>query len=98
MKRLIATVAFIALLIVGGAFAAERTVTLKIDNLSCPTCPYIIEKSLSKVRGVEKVEVSFKEKTATVTYDDTQTDMEALTRATGSLGFPSQVVERGNHE
>jgi mercuric ion binding protein len=41
------------------------------------------------VAGVKAVTVSFKDKTAVVTYDDTRTDVTALTRATTEAGYPS---------
>jgi mercuric ion binding protein len=33
--------------------------------------------------------VSYKDKTATVTYDDSKADLEALTGATTNAGYPS---------
>ena len=41
------------------------------------------------VPGVSKVVVSYKGKTAVVTYDDGRTDVSALTRATTGAGYPS---------
>ncbi|KKK54049.1 hypothetical protein LCGC14_3088660, partial [marine sediment metagenome] len=38
----------------GGARAAEQTVVLKVD-MWCPSCPYIIKRSLMDVDGVEEV-------------------------------------------
>lgn len=96
MKRLIVIAAFIATLLAAGTvFAVERTVTLKIDKLTaCPTCPYIIKKSVGEVSGVKGVEVSLEDKTAVVTFDDAKTDVEAITAATAKVGFPSTVIEQ----
>ena len=44
---------------------------------------------------VSDVEVSSEEKTAVVTFDDTETDVAALTQATASMGSPSQPVTEG---
>ena len=63
------------------ASAAERTVTLAVENMYCDACPYIVKQSLARIPGVEKVVVSFEQKTATVTYDDQKTKLEALTSA-----------------
>ena len=38
--------------------------------------------------GVAKVAVSFKDKTAVVTYDDSKTDVKGLTSATTNAGYP----------
>jgi mercuric ion binding protein len=70
------------------AFAAEKTVTLAVQNMYCAACPHTVEASLEAVPGV-KVVVSFKEKTAVVTYDDEKSDLTALTAATTNAGYPS---------
>jgi mercuric ion binding protein len=74
------------------ASAAERTVMLAVDNMYCDACPYIVKQSLTEVPGVEKVVVSFEQKTAIVTYDDQRTAPEALTSATTHAGYPSRVI------
>jgi mercuric ion binding protein len=55
----------------------------------CADCPFIVKKSLEGVPGVAKVAVSFKDKTAIVTYDDARTDVKALSAATTNAGYPS---------
>ena len=75
----------------GGAVAGEKTVTLSVPGMYCASCPYIVKQSLAKVPGVEKVVVSFEQKTATVTYDDQKTAPDALTSATTQAGYPSRV-------
>ena len=72
---------------------AEQSCTLAVDNMSCASCPYIIKQTLSGVTGVLDVQVSFEDKTATVIYDDAQTDVAAMTDATTNAGFPSTLIE-----
>src|ERR1700722_109136 len=38
--------------------------------MTCSACPHIVKGSLAAVPGVSQVLISFKDKTATVTYDD----------------------------
>ena len=57
------------------AVAAERTITLAVQDMYCADCPFIVKKSLEAVPGVAKATVSFKDKTATVTYDDGKADV-----------------------
>lgn len=93
MPRTLSAVAFTAMLLVGaGAFAGERTVTLAVDGMTCVSCPYIVRSALLDVPGVERADVSFAEKVAVVTFDDTETDVVTLTQATSDVGFPSRVV------
>ncbi len=74
------------------ARAAERSVLLAIDNLFCPSCPYIVRQTLLRVPGVHFAEVSYEDKTALVVFDDGQTDAAALTEATARNGFPSRLL------
>jgi len=73
------------------ALAADRSVTLAVENLSCVTCVPTVKKSLSQVKGVKRVNVSAKTKTATVTFDDKATNVAALVKATTNAGYPSRL-------
>ncbi len=94
MKQIFAAIFCMALLALGtGALAAERTVTLSVKNMTCASCPYIVKKSLTRVDGVIAVDVSLERQQAVVQYDDTRTNVEALTAATTRYGFPSSVIQ-----
>jgi periplasmic mercuric ion binding protein len=69
--------------------AADRTITLVVNNMDCAACPSIVKGSLEAVPGVAKVAVSFKDKTATVIYDNATADVNQLTLATTKAGYPS---------
>lgn len=93
MRRIITvcqSIAWLTFLMMSPAVAGERSVALKIENMTCVACPYIVEKTLAVVPGVTEVKVSFESKTATVTFDDSQVDVSALTTATTNAGYPSQ--------
>jgi mercuric ion binding protein len=68
---------------------ADRTVTLAVKNMDCAACPSIVKASLEAVPGVAKVAVSYKDRTATITYDDAKADVNQLTSATTQAGYPS---------
>ena len=90
MTRLVAIIAFgLVLGVSANGFAAERTVTLAVQNMFCAACPHTVKASLQAVAGVSKVTVSLKEKTAVVNYDDAKTGVRALTAATTNAGYPS---------
>ena len=93
MTRILASMSVATIVLVSAvASAAERTVTLAVENMYCDACPYIVKQSLAKLPGVENVVVSFEQKTATVTYDDQSTAPDALTSATTHAGYPSRVI------
>lgn len=71
------------------AVAAERTVTLAVENMYCAACPHIVSKSLSRVEGVIDVAVSNEEKCATVKYDDAKASIADFIKATTEAGYPS---------
>jgi periplasmic mercuric ion binding protein len=77
------------------AFAGETTVTLAVRNWYCAACPHVIKQSLEAVPGVIDVAVSDKKKTASVAFDDTKTDVTALTEATTAAGYPSFLYTEG---
>jgi len=90
MRKTLALLALgVAVSVPSGALASERTVTLAVQNMYCAACPHIVKGSLQAVLGVESVAVSFRQKTATVTYDDAKTNVKALTAATTNAGYPS---------
>lgn len=89
MKKLVAGIAVCAALS-SPVWADTRTVTLSVSGMTCPACPIAIKKVLSRVEGVEKAEVSYEKKEAVVTFDDAKTNIEALTKATGDIGYPSE--------
>lgn len=89
MKRILAPALAVLAFSIAPAFAGERTVTLAVENMTCPTCPYIVKQTLAAVSGVKTVDVSFEERTAIVTFDDAQTNVDALTAATAGNGYPS---------
>lgn len=82
-----------ALLASSAALAGERTVTLAVDKMTCASCPYIVKQALTRVSGVKQADVSFEEKSATVTFDDTVASVAGLTKATTDVGFPSRPVK-----
>jgi len=68
-----------------------QSVTLDVQNMTCSMCKYTIKKALQAVDGVQKVAVDFDSKTASVTFDPTKTQTEALIKATTDAGYPATV-------
>jgi mercuric ion binding protein len=90
MKKLFAHAAFaIGIIASPAAMAADRTITLAVSNMDCVACPSIVKGSLEAVPGVAKVAVSFRDKTATVIYDEAKANVDQLTSATTRAGYPS---------
>ncbi|PWB60163.1 MAG: mercuric transport protein periplasmic component [Bradyrhizobiaceae bacterium] len=78
------------------AFAGERTITFAVDNMTCASCPYIVKSSMEGVVGVAKVAVSFRAKTASVTFDDAKTNPDTIVAASMNAGYPAHPVKQGS--
>ena len=90
MNKLVAHAAFVAVVVASpAAMAADRTITLSVKNMDCAACPSIVKASLQTVPGVARVAVSYKDRTAIITYDDAKADLNQLTSATTKAGYPS---------
>ena len=85
------TVAILAAVLASPSVAAIQTVTLLVPGMSCAACPFTVGQALKKVKGVSKAEVSFEKRLALVSFDDTQTSIQALTKATADAGYPSEL-------
>jgi mercuric ion binding protein len=71
------------------ASAANKTVVLAIPTMDCATCPITIRLALMHISGVSRARVSYDKREARVTFDDTKTNVAALTKATTDVGYPS---------
>jgi len=90
MIKLLSLVAFgIGLTLPSFALAADKTVTLAVQHMTCALCPRTVKASLQAVPGVSTVVVSFEDKTAIVTFDDSKVEVDALVKATTNAGYPS---------
>ena len=89
MKYLLATIALLAIVV--PAWAAPQTVKLSVPGMTCAACPITVKQALSRVSGVDKIDVSLDKKEAVVTFDDTKTNVAALTKAPENAGYPSSV-------
>lgn len=86
----------LSLLVLSLAFAvpvwgATQTVTLSVPGMTCAACPMTVKQALRKVKGVSRAEVRYEKMEALVSFDDTQTDVQALTQATANAGYFSTV-------
>ena len=90
MIKLLSTAALgLGLIFPVSAFAAEQTVTLAVQHMTCAACPRTVKASLLAVPGVTNVAVSAEDKTAVVTFDDSKAEVDALVKATTNAGYPS---------
>jgi len=73
----------------GAAWAAERSVTLDIQNMTCALCPITVSTAIKGVEGVRTVDVNFEAKTATVVFDDAVANVDTVAQASTNAGYPA---------
>ncbi|MBU6388740.1 heavy metal translocating P-type ATPase [Patescibacteria group bacterium] len=59
----------------------------QVRGMHCASCASIIEKSVRKIDGVHSVEVNPGTETAKISYDETKTSVEHLSKTIGPLGY-----------
>lgn len=96
MRKSLSVVALITAMMTMPAYAAQRTVTFAVDNMSCVSCPYIVKTAMAAVPGVATVTVAFEAKTATVTFDDAKTSPDAIAAASTNAGYPAHLTQPGS--
>jgi mercuric ion binding protein len=69
---------------------SEQKVTFVIENMSCALCPVTVKTAMERVSGVKSVQIDFKAKTATVTFDPSVTTAEAIAAASTNAGYPAR--------
>jgi len=93
MKKALLTAVLAACLVtVFPVVAAEQTVTLDIQKMTCALCPLTVRKAMERVDGVQVVAVDFDTKTATVTFDDSKTTASVVAAASTEVGYPATQV------
>ena len=72
---------------------ALQTRTFTVEKMTCAACPITVKTAMSRVEGVRSVDVDFKSKTATVTFDPTVTTADEIAQASANAGYPAEVAE-----
>ena len=62
-------------------------IVLKITGMECPNCAMILESIEDNLRGVIRVEASYRKAQLTVEYDPTQLTEETIKQAVKRLGY-----------
>src|SRR3954470_7495628 len=89
MKKLIAG-SLLASSLSLGAFAAEKTDTIKVSGWHCGGCAARTESALKDVKGVSAVAADKTKKEVKVTYDDAKVKRADLEKAIADSGFSAE--------
>ena len=67
-----------------------KEIKLKIEGMHWTGCSNRLEKILNNTDGVENAIVSFEEKQAIITYNESQIDLEKLKETIKDAGFKGE--------
>ena len=69
-----------------------RTVTFKIEGMTCGGCVIGVRQVLKRLPGVSKADVTYEESRAVVIYDPAKVTVEQMAAAIATLGYKATVV------
>lgn len=72
---------------------AFQTAEFAIENMTCASCPITVRKAMERVPGVQSVDIDFKTKTATVSYDPAITTPADIAAAPTANGYPATLTK-----
>ncbi len=73
---------------------ASATSVFAVQGMTCGGCEAGVEVKVGKLDGVERVEASYREGTAEVTYDPGRVTPEAIVGAIEELGYTAELIEQ----
>ena len=76
------------------AMAAEQTITLAGEGMTCSMCPKTVQKAINAVPGVSQCTASYEDKvgTAVVTFENSVTSIDTIVAASTEIGYPAQLA------
>ena len=78
------------MLATASAFAATKTVTIRVSGMKCGNCSSSVAKALKATAGVKDVEVSSAKGEALITYDDEKVTEARLREVINGTGFKAE--------
>lgn len=70
-----------------------KQVVLKVEDMTCISCPATIKAVLKKLSGVVKAEVSYKEEKAEISYHESKVTVGEMIKAIEDLGYRASLLE-----
>ena len=93
MHRHFVVATLIALFPMSALSADTMTVSLDVQGMNCPACPFTLRQVLKKQPGVTEVKVDYKSHTALITFDPARAKVENFAKASAEAGFPATVLK-----
>lgn len=85
-------------LTMSAAMAATRTVTIRVQGMTCGGCATSVENALKSTDGVEEARVNFKSGKAVIKYNDRKLTIARLREVINNTGFFCDVEDAGRRK
>lgn len=69
-----------------------KYVTLKVDGMTCASCPATVKAALKRLPGVIRADVSYKGANATVSYYEGKVTVEQMIKAIEDVGYTAHLI------
>ncbi|RME54842.1 copper-translocating P-type ATPase [Candidatus Woesearchaeota archaeon] len=69
-----------------------KSVDLKITGMHCQSCVTLIEKTLSKEKGIKNASVNFATERAKVVFDENQTNENTIVKSIENKGYNAKIL------
>ena len=67
------------------------SLTLKIENMWCPACAWLIDETLQKLKGISQAQCNFSTDRLRLTYDPTATSPDRIMVALKKMGYQASI-------
>jgi copper chaperone CopZ len=71
---------------------AGRRILLMIEGMNCAACSWLINRSVEKIEGVQRVSVNTATGRAEIAWDDTRVALSRLMEVIAGLGYTPQII------
>ncbi len=74
----------------------NQRLSLSLFGMHCSSCANIIERQLKKIKGVKQANVNFSAEKASVVFDESLTNQQALIDAVSKAGYKAEFIDPKN--
>ena len=71
-----------------------QEVTLKVEGMTCGTCPLTIKAALKRLDGVVNANVSYEDKEAKVSYEEGKVTVDEIVKTIENAGFKAIPLDK----
>ena len=71
----------------------QRSIILSVDNIHCAACSWLIDLSLSKLQGINSVNVNTINQRVEISWDKTQLSLPDILARLDSVGYPAAPLQ-----